>query len=643
MKRWRIPIEIKITGPLLTHSIEARHFSEDARGLTHQGKPALPGTHLKGHWREALEAIATLLQQDSSGTATPSLTHAMLEEWFGPDTRDRPRAAVDGYSQGATDGDGDWTPRRAALNFDAYWLGDSGTPTPLTRIQIKPETGTVESGALLVAVSPLAPGEQTTFRGDIETDLPETTVKNQLAPWLQRAADGIQAVGASTTVGFGQVDQIVVGEPHELSADSSVTPLAAEHQAIGITLKLDRPFCFAQPHTRGNVLHSTDYIPGGAIIGALAEALQRSGATSLPLLRQHLHALHVSHAQPLPGDAGDQRLTPLPFSLAVQGGSAEQPQLLIDAADAPGPVLLGQPGRFEAPAFASDWKDPTAEGVKKRLGHPSAPERTLIVRNRISRQANGRAADEGALFAIEAVEPGSYQWRANIQVNTAALAAGVQPGELLNQLQQALSHGLTGLGKTKARARVTCEPQPWPADIPGQSSPDPSQPLKLLLASDAILIAQTAVLPGTAGGPALLSLYADYFARISDQQLQLQRVFTKERWVGGRYLQQRFWNPARADQPYQPKLLTLAGSVFVFKPLTTAQAQSLQSSFEQWRRLGLPPGHVIDPQGDVPGRDTLWQHQPYLDAQGYGEIRINPTLEVDKLEEGNHVVLTANA
>jgi len=626
-------IEIDVVGPLLTRSVDARHFSEDQLGLTVDGRPALPGTLVKGVLRSALSEILESLSADHQEKKAE--LEDLVSLCFGP-----PVAATSIGSQDAEDEKMDieqrWDPDRGGLNFSGHWLAgkDDCRSTTLTRIRISEATGTVEPGALVVARSPLQPGQVATFRGDVETWLPSDAI-DKFLHWFGKAKTLIGAVGGATTVGFGEVTDIRISPVETLQPDES--EFTSSVLEFGFALRLDRPFCFARPHGRGNVLSSQRHIPGGAIIGAVAETLGKQEDRGLELLRRNLHAIHVSHGQASSSDAsssqGEQRASPLPLSLACRGNGAP-----LDLAS----KFSGDQNDL---VFSPDWKPSHRAAVAEAVPNwrPVDLRRVTVVRNAIDPMTG--AAAESALFAFDAIDPSGHQWRFNAAIDPASMNTGDQgrAEEVLDQFRRLLAMGLIGLGKTKARAAVELRDEPWQqafagAEFDAEAQSQPGSTFRMLLVTDADLLGPVEQLHSTGGQRALRGLYQAYFDRaFGEGRLELQHWYTNEVLAGGRYIQGRFWR-SKGKAPYRPHVKTSAGSVFVLRvadELDDAAVGELRASFAHACRFGLTPGPVLleSGAGDTVSTATRWQRHPWLPAQGYGEILLQPDLGLDKESE----------
>ncbi len=107
----------------------------------------------------------------------------------------------------------------------------------------------------------------------------------------------------------------------------------------------------------------------------------------------------------------------------------------------------------------------------------------------------------------------------------------------------------------------------------------------------------------------LKEVYEQVWQELSDNSLKLINFFAKQQLSGGQYIYQRF----QQDEPYNPEILTLTGSVFVLEATDKGKAIKF---LEEWQRWGLPIHNEILHQDD-------WKKTPYTRNNGYGEILVN--------------------
>jgi len=358
-------------------------------------------------------------------------------------------------------------------------------------------------------------------------------------------------------------------------------------------------------------------------------------------LKNNLHAIHVSHAfAARSSDASGAtsfRASPIPLSVAATDMGP------VDMAEAPADAGT-------LPVFATDWKEAQRGQVAQSLPDVEAVplQRVAIVRNAIN-PATGAAA-ESALFAFHAIDPTEREWRCNVTINADAVEHGSDPQRVLAQFRKLIGLGLLGLGKTKARAEVSVG-GPWRQAFAPEAGPEeqvqPGETLRMLLISDADLLGAVEELPGTGGASVLRRLYQEYFDKaFGRDRLQLKEWFTTESLAGGRYIHRRFWSnvktepesgKASAHATYRPHVMTGTGSLFVFrvsKDLDEDSLYRLRSDLERACRFGLTPAPILgESEGATADPRYAWRHHPWLPAQGYGEILLQPHLGLPKTSE----------
>jgi hypothetical protein len=114
----------------------------------------------------------------------------------------------------------------------------------------------------------------------------------------------------------------------------------------------------------------------------------------------------------------------------------------------------------------------------------------------------------------------------------------------------------------------------------------------------------------------VLQIYRTAWAELSHNRLELSHYFARQELAGGWYLHRRF----RKGLPYQPWLLTSAGSVFVFRGIQPGAGEHLQ----EWLERGLPiDDRLVEPNQLGGDRFRYWERCPYVPENGYGEIGVN--------------------
>jgi hypothetical protein len=520
----------------------------------------------------------------------------------------RTAALIAGHAQ--TRRSDTYEPKRARLQFAAYWLarGDAASGQR-HRIAIEPGTGTVKRRHLQTIEMPFAPGAAVKYEGYIDVLSSDEKEADRVARWIRKALEFTPALGAFKGVGFGRILAVEIGRGLRKTPPTAGTTTFPAR--FGIRLAVDRPFCFAKPHpSETNRYESEDFIPGGAILGAMARQLFPDGRDKYPddrwkLLREQFHRVRVTHA--VPSERGGKRSVALPLSL-VFDPEAKKPQL-YDLALKRGPLLVNG----HAPIFRIDWKAKHWAEASSVYARSHDPERVIIVRTAINPTTG--AAKENQLFAVEAVRPERHEWLAEIDVDLVTSDRETVAAKLSEILQQ----GLSMLGKTKAMAAVEVLATPV---IPAFGSNPKLKTLRLTTGEDAkiaIVTLQSAArllprlrdIPATNGDEALAAAYRQAWRTLSFEHMELLWYYAEERLVGGIYLWHRFGGE---KDPYNPEVLTVPGSVFVLK-LVGDEAKA-EARLTELLAHGLPqlPG--------APGGED-WKLTPYIRNNGYGEVAIN--------------------
>jgi hypothetical protein len=658
MTDYRYRLTLTLKAPVLSQAAGALGFGYDYAMLRDGETPALPGSLVRGNLRDALRRFVPLSSQ-------PELAPNIVD-WFGPE----PPAGATENQPSEQDRDAEPEDARARLHFDYAWRCVAACPPkpkpvlPRYRITVDADSGTVEDGALVAIEATHPAGEELKFEGVISArfDTGEDAENDKAAEnarfWLEKAARFLPAVGALKGVGFGRVlgASLTKIEPVEgvepPAADASPT---VSGDRIGIVLRLDRPFCIAEPHPGdSNVYESQETIPGGVLKGALAARLTPAEIAGLDFDRLvFTHALParltdqesaspefsgLDFTQPPAAGVGDasRRGRVAPLSLAWvgpatttqdDGSKAPIEDNLLDLALPPADLPQDQAfaylvrwidGKPEAPKFQIDWKPKEWEAARQLLGFYECSH-TLEIHTEI--QAGTGQSAESRLFSRDCIDPAGLVFCADIDLSA---VDPKQQGDVLQKLLAQLARPLTGIGKTKAAAEVFVQPRPFLAAAP----PDPVEGNLYLvtLQTPALLFTAEAVqkVPASGGGEALRQVYAAYWQAISDSALSLAGYHAAQQLRGGWYL----WKSGLAqhhpqDKTYRPFWLTNAGSVFVLKAEDKDNAGNL---LDDWRRRGLPP----PPDFAADASHAQWRYNPYIPENGYGEIRVNDAVHLDR-------------
>ncbi len=573
----RIQVVLKLKAPILTNTSGAINFGLDAAmRRDRQQRPAFPGTLIKGNLRHAWQELHKI---------TGSPTTAFIDKWLG--------------QASSTDKE---TPEEGLLDFaefwsDLDWQAERGNGKRY-RIAIDKGIGASAAGDMQVLDSPYNTGEAPLFTGFIEAFI-DSTKEAELPRWIDKGLSFIPAIGALKTSGFGKVEGVEVTLAKVDDAPRPLDETLANAAVIGLRIKPSRPFCFAKPRVgTGNNFQTENHIPGGAIIAAVARRIhQEPGKWSL--LEQYLDLLSFSHAQPV-REGSNNRPLQIPLSLIAVGGR------FIDIT-AQGKA---EPINGIAPLFSIDWKDKESKAARLILDpslkedDDTAPSTCLEIRTAIDPKTG--TASESQLFSMEEVIPDGFDWLCNLSLGR--IKDGDRKG-LVEELHKLFQRTLTHLGKTKARAIVTMEPG-YPYTLGEQQIT--GEVVSIYLQSPARLLPTGFQSQGTNRGDRLHAAYADAWQELSGESLSLNHFYAQQQLLGGRHWWKRF---APAEQNYHPELFTTAGSVFVLK-IENGKRERAMTFLERWRRDGLPQ------LMDAPGGER-WQNNPWIAANGYGEIAID--------------------
>jgi len=570
-------LELTFSGPLLSQAPGVLAFGVDTAMQRYRKQPVLNGSLVRGNIRHVLEEFAELLQDSD-------LTNH-IARWFGTETKAKTK-----------DSDSQYTPNRSEIDFDFFWklkepLKEQTSLARRNRIKLEEESGKVEKGALQV-IEDCFPsgGGDIIFEGKLHARFATSGEEKAFSHWLSKALDYIPAMGSFKGIGFGKL------QGWKLTDISTKPRPVGNHQfpdgntRIGITLHLDRPFCLGRPCTTdSNRIVSDEIISGNVIKGVIA---RHYPDRKLPK-DLYFDDLIISHAVPVLANLGRPSL--LPLSLATHKDE------VVDMSTA------SVAGKWdEAPVFRPDWKSDDYKKAEDAWGSSNQhPERYLSIRTEINREKG--ISKESRLFTLECIDPHGFIWCADIEL--CQIEQSKRPAAFA-RLQTILQHGLTGIGKTKARAKVTITHPFTPFKQISEDLPCRQDDLYIVtLQTSARLLPPELKLTGVNSHAELKKCYQKYWG---DQHRNITLVnYYAQQQLTSAYYHQRQHDRDAAD--YYPEWLTTAGSVFV---LQIKEDEALQR-LKLWNRTGLPAHANAD--------DSLadWRTTPYLPEHGYGEIIIN--------------------
>jgi hypothetical protein len=579
----RFTVRITLIAPILTQASGSLGFGLDsAMRRDPSDRPALPGTLVRGNLRHAWQQLNQVLE--ASGANLIDIAGLLGQESSEDNQPDATRLLFDEY----------WS--------DRDWHNDT-TAHRRYRVSIDERTGAAAQGALQVIESPYPSGQKVTFTGDIQAIMSPQEV-TATASLIEKGLRLVPALGGLKGQGFGRLSEVSITSEAVQTQPAPLDKTQGDNSRVGLRITPHAPFCFARPGVGGNNhFESEDFIPGGALIAAIAHWRDLSPGR-WPALEEHLDRFACSHARPAAANA-KQRPIAIPLSLAHLGK-----QRLRDIATSEEPPERLSPQALE---FQIDWKGELWAKAMVHCNHTaSQPDRHLVIRTAIGDEGQ---AEEGKLFSMESIGPKGFQWLANLDLS--GIESTQARTQCLEELNQLFANPLTHLGKTKIAADVRID-----AAFPytqRQGEIEPSTPLILYLQSPARLLPSGFSTPGVNRGEQLFEAYGAAWNQLSGGQLKLERFYARQQLLGGDHWRHRYGTGGKG---YHPELFTAPGSVFIFTSSDPAQARTL---IEQWQQQGLPQ---LD---DAPGGSD-WRRNPWIAANGYGEIAVN--LHIDTQQGG---------
>jgi len=527
-------IAVVVRSPFLFQGIEVAGVGFDSSAQRDElGRPIIPGDHLRGHLRHALMALLGADAQDH------------CKRLFGEES---PEASNDARERGAL------------LLGDLHHDGAARQVSSYTRIALMEKTGAVQEGSLqqIELVAPI--GEEVCFRGRLVL---RPKAPADAAQKLLTALQMIPALGANKSAGFGEV----VSERCELRplAEPPLITLPNQAGRYAVTVRFDRPLLVNADRLDNNVFRSAKIVPGGAIKGALAQALTDAGQDAL--LDEEFSNILIGHAFPLQdGMPADRAMPDLMIEAEGKIRFGHEPRVLEELS------LTG------VPSFPGDWKDAAWAQAQRMLGRP-AFDHGFLPRGRVAVTPDG-IAEEGKLFVVMPVATAGHRWRFILDMSD-------RPSTLCAAVSRELSAGLDGLGRTGARMIV---------EKIASISP-PAQPA----AGEVLLLLETpAALTDLRNGAPLFEQYAAYMHEVLGAKLL--GCWARQR-MAGHY--QAIRHRAFGAASYLPFELTEAGAVFHLEVTeTTKLGHAL--------RRGLPPFDA----------KLTWDTCPFMAENGYGEVSV---------------------
>lgn len=591
--KWEIELTLK--GPVLSKSTEAAGFGIDAAMARNEKQEYyLPYTLVKGRLRQAW---AELNEVCEDGSKTP------IDDLLGPPKHDDMGASL--------------ANKRARLRFSDFTCHKEERDKKLFRISIDEERNSVEKGAYLVIDTPFAPGEEVVFKGSIEFFEKDAGEAKQVGDWVKTGLRWITSLGACRTVGFGRLINVCIKEQGTAKHADVETIMSDTVDSLTLVIKPQGPFCFSKKRLKKNLFESDDIISGAEIKGCIASTwremlgkrndfkIEANSDSSRTELCKHFENLRFTHAFPAP-EADKRRPVVPPLSIV------KEEDKYCDVALEKDYTLINK----RAPSFAIDWKE--RKEVDKEFGWYKKPKRQLRVRTAMDRDT--RSALDENLFAYEMIVPDGFVWLARVDMS------GIDNGERQNvekQLRGLLCNGLKGWSKTKVGADVSFVSSDTIKSVK-DSIVDGKDDIYVITLQTPALLCDPSKLTKASGDDQLSAAYEEAWEDISENTLTLMRFFATQSLAGGGYLHSRFSN----GKPYNPYLLTDAGSVFVLevKDGKDKKTNALKC-VNDWITAGLGlPKWAKTLYGD------LWSTCPYIRQNGYGEVAVNIEVKLEKTQ-----------
>ena len=611
MSRTLLEVAVAVRSPFVFQSLDPAAYGYHCSALrSEDGLPIIPGDHLRGHLRHALSKIAKIATNGPVGAQLIEILFGKESDEIKPDSigeqnvPNRGRLIISDL-------------RAMAVHCGSTECGVSGAiGTPYPRVKIDETTGAADDG-MLQTIELVAPIDSiVVFRGEIVVR-PLASPLTDIASVLNGALQLIPAMGALKSSGFGEI----VHDHRTAIRSGQWQPAAPSAQRAGsdrlaITVAFDRPLLIDAQRTMANYFAGSTIVPGGAIKGALAEALKDAGCRAMAdpddETGKVLSQMIISHAFPLTETCalGDRAipasLATVVETLAETDGAADEKIHIKDIIVA---GALDELIEMGTPAFSTDWKREVVEEARARLNRPNAGL-VHLPRGRVAIDAQTGVADEGKLFVVSPVGTTGRRWSFVLDRNDADSTEFAKVRDLILA-------GLDGIGATGARMTVV--------ENGIHPEPPPPTPVPCLVGGKqafVILLETPAVLTDPDDGRSPAEQYEDAFRSLSSvPDIQLDNHFAR-RSLYGRYLGFRF--RAFGSDRYQPFEVTAPGAVFVIRP-------DPEGKFAAWlaqaARTGLPA--ILHRRTN--GRPILdavdsWRICPFVHQNGYGAITINPDL-----------------
>lgn len=291
-------LEIVVEAPFVSAGLQTASFGLDHTVLRKEGKPAVPGSHVKGLLRQVLE--------DMAAEADSPITPDQVAGWFGQEaSNEESTDATPTADRRDAGGVPSWQPKEAKIFFSDLVARDAPNADDgsLTRVAVDRRTGTARDGHLQVIESPYATGQRVTLDGIVRlaTDDDDLAIGS-----FQVALKLLLAVGGLKGAGFGRVHRAEISpcEPREpvlLTAPRNESCGAWAHARI--VVRLDAPFLVNARRLAGNHFQGDLDVPGSVLKAAIGRKLALLDEADI---RERLSSLlskcRITSAKPIPED-----------------------------------------------------------------------------------------------------------------------------------------------------------------------------------------------------------------------------------------------------------------------------------------------------------------------------------------------------
>jgi hypothetical protein len=590
MFQYSCNVTLKLRGPIITKSTAAGKYGIDAPfARNEKNQLCLPLDLVRGRLKQAMVEI----NEAVGGSFSQSIS-----SWFG---------------EVSNETIGSYVPDRARLNFTDFIYNGVSKDNQIFRIRIDSERGSVQQGAYQVVEAPFQSGEEVDFAGTISFFAVDQNSANQIGKTIHQCLSWITSFGSQKSIGFGQLISVSATTPLQAQPKSFGTSVTSSDEThFDLALSPKALFCLTSGQIDQNLFESDDSISGGALKGLIAttwlKLLGQNGDVragvdpSRPELCQSFDKIRFTHAFPAKRPTRKRPVT-IPYSIvADRAGRLHDVSLFAE------PVLIDG----SAPSFFMDWKRKVSDMANVAFRW-ELPKHKLDVHHQHDRKK--RKAEEAKLFAYDSVSPHEHEWLCTVDLSR---IAAPDRGHAATQLRDLLGNQLMDLGKTKAGVEVD-----WLGKDAFTRSHESNTSIRdgrwiITLQTDALLC-DPSELSETSGAAELKKAYELVWDELSGGSLKLAYYFAGQHLAGGRYLHQRF----QSGKPYNPFLLTNAGSVFVLNP-TAGNDEKAKATIEDWLAHGLPlPTWASERYKRNNETGDHWSNCPYIPENGYGEIAVN--------------------